>query len=619
MFLTQTRITLFSLITLHFFIVGCGTTIDQPTHPQPEIAERELVAQPTESPEQELLRLYNQAQQSRSPESEKYRLQAARLLISLNRLDEAQTILQNLPVRNLPNPLKIEYAFNSATLALEQSDADHALTILNRYHSLLNAEDSTGLIRAAHLKAKAYELQGQYSKSAIQLVNITHLLSNTASVPNQEKIWSLLMRASLEQIDTSISRQSHSATVSGWLELALLVKQHRNNLDRQLASLGTWRQLWSDHPAATALPNELRLLEAVAQQRPDKITLLLPLSGANASAGRAIRDGFLAAYYTALGEQGHTPSISILDTSVASDFLPLYEQVIADKPDLIIGPLEKEKVQQLQTLTTIEVPTLALNYGFPNISTPNLFQFGLAAEDEARQVAQQAWQDGHRYALVLAPDTDWGKRTAAAFTLEWQNLRGTLLETQLYPLAREYSDTIRRLLNIDQSEARAERIRKLAGTSVNFTPRRRKDVDFIFIVATPEEARQIKPTLAFHYAGAVPVYATSHIYSGMNAPLLDRDLDGILFCETPWMLKPQDQTLRAAVAQSWPATANRYGRLYALGADSYRLASRLKQFELASSSQLQGTTGLLSMTTPGYIHRTLSWAKIRRGKITALN
>lgn len=605
MLLTRTRSTLFSLILLHLFIAACSTTIEQPT------------IRPPETPKQELLRLYNQAQQSSSPESEKYRLQAAKLLISLNRLGEAQTILQNLTVRNLPDSLRTEYALSSATLALQQFDANHALTILNRYRSLLYSEGNEILIRATHLKAKAYQLQGQYSKSASQLIRITPLLSDTDSPSRMEKIWSLLMLAPIEQINVDIGKRPDSAVVRGWLELAQLIKQDRNNLDKQLALLTVWRERWGSHPAAITLPDELQLLEAIANNRPNKITLLLPLNGANRNAGRAIRDGFFSAYYAALGDQGHTPSISILDTSATNDFLPLYQQAIADKPDLIIGPLEKQKVQQLQSLPHIAIPTLALNYA--DISKPNLFQFGLSAEDEAQQVAQQAWQDGHRYALVLAPDTDWGKRTAAAFTLEWKNLQATLLETQYYPLAKNYSKTIKLLLNINQSEDRARLIKKLAKTRINFTPRRREDFDFIFIIATPEDARQIKPTLAFHFAGKMPVYATSHIYSGVSAPLLDRDLDGILFCEAPWMLKPQYHKFRGLITQLWPETANRYGRLYALGVDSYRLASRLKQFELLHSTNIQGATGLLSMEGPGYIHRTLDWAKIRRGKITPLD
>ncbi|HBM24713.1 MAG TPA: hypothetical protein DD411_14230, partial [Alcanivorax sp.] len=48
-----------------------------------------------------------------------------------------------------------------------------------------------------------------------------------------------------------------------------------------------------------------------------------------------------------------------------------------------------------------------------------------------------------------------------------------------------------------------------------------------FLVADPNEGRQIKPALNFHYARDLPVFATSHLYNGTPAPRRDQDLDGV--------------------------------------------------------------------------------------------
>ncbi|WP_404854442.1 penicillin-binding protein activator, partial [Escherichia coli] len=45
-----------------------------------------------------------------------------------------------------------------------------------------------------------------------------------------------------------------------------------------------------------------------------------------------------------------------------------------------------------------------------------MFQFGLAAEDEARAVASRAWGDGMRRAVALVPRGEWGDRVLAAFS-----------------------------------------------------------------------------------------------------------------------------------------------------------------------------------------------------------
>ena len=77
----------------------------------------------------------------------------------------------------------------------------------------------------------------------------------------------------------------------------------------------------------------------------------------------------------------------------------------------------------------------------------------------------------------------------------------------------------------------------------------------MFLAATPQQARQIKPTLAFQYAGDLPVYATSHLYTGTNNPTQDQDLNGIRFCETPWLLNPSDPTRQQVAAHGPRPTA----------------------------------------------------------------
>ena len=124
----------------------------------------------------------------------------------------------------------------------------------------------------------------------------------------------------------------------------------------------------------------------------------------------------------------------------------------------------------------------------------------------------------HKTSLILTPGSGWGQRIASAFNEEWQQLGGTVLESAYFDSEKSYSNAIRELFDIDSSEQRAKRMRAVLAKNIEFTARRRSDVDFIFIVATPKQARQIKPTLAFHFAGKVPVYATSHIYSGTVPP-----------------------------------------------------------------------------------------------------
>jgi outer membrane PBP1 activator LpoA protein len=246
----------------------------------------------------------------------------------------------------------------------------------------------------------------------------------------------------------------------------------------------------------------------------------------------------------------------------------------------------------------------------------NFYQFGLSPEDEARQTAQRAWFDGHQSALVMTPDSEWGKRVLEAFRSEWQSLGGEILEQQNYITEiRDFIEPVKYLLNVDGSEQRAQLLGERLGRRIEFLPRRRQDADFIFLAAYPAQGRQIRPHLRFYRAGGIPVYSTSHIFSGKADAEADLDMDGIAFGDMP-VVFDNDGRRFAVAAQSkqfWPDREGSLTRLYALGADAYAILGHLGRLRTLSSLRVEGATGILSMDRQGRIKRQLTWASFRGG------
>ncbi|HEY7884272.1 MAG TPA: penicillin-binding protein activator, partial [Cellvibrionaceae bacterium] len=148
-----------------------------------------------------------------------------------------------------------------------------------------------------------------------------------------------------------------------------------------------------------------------------------------------------------------------------------------------------------------------------------------------------------------------------------------------------------------------------------FEPRRRQDVDMIFLIATPAEARQIKPTLAFHYAGDVPVYATSQIYTGQISTT-DSDLNGIRFNTLPWQFdhtRPEKQLL-----SQHSQVPIAFIPLQAMGVDAYHLYPRLPQLHRLGRARLFGATGNLSLNAQGQVKRELIWARFTGNNVELL-
>jgi hypothetical protein len=137
-------------------------------------------------------------------------------------------------------------------------------------------------------------------------------------------------------------------------------------------------------------------------------------------------------------------------------------------------------------------------------------------------------------------------------------------------------------------------------------------VDAIVLFSLPTDGRQIIPTLAFHYAADLPVYASHHIYQGPTETSRDRDLEKVVFTELPWLIEQPD--IQQKISQKWP-DRDRYTRLFAIGVDAYRLFPRLEQLQAFSNSRVHGVTGLLQMNNQGRIFTRSSWGKFKAGKV----
>ena len=467
------------------------------------------------------------------------------------------------------------------------------------------------MARAANLQADTYDLAGKPMPAAMTLILLAQT-DNTADAQQiHNRIWSLLEKVPGTEL-SSASAEAIGYEAQGWLELANLVRTAETGIDEQGRLIRGWQNNWPGHPAAQILPSELQLIATLADSRPEKIALALPLQGPLATAGKAIRDGFLAAYYLDdTADRGKT-DIRIFDTAGTS-FSELYKQLSEQDIDLIVGPLEKESLAALGDMSTLPVPVLGLNYLPREVTAPDgLYQFGLSAEDEARQIADRLAAEQLRQVLVLIPGGEWGDRVEAALLKRMASHEGVALDIERFYREDNLRAVTADLLGITVSRDRAIQVERTIGMNVEFEPRRRQDADAIVMVAEPTVARQFKPLFAFYFGGDLPVYSPSIIYEGTPAPSRDRDLNGVIFTDIPWVLG-DDNELRTRATENLSGTRGQPGRLFAMGADAWHLSKRLPLLKQVESASISGQTGVLTMTPEGSIHREQLWAQFRNG------
>jgi outer membrane PBP1 activator LpoA protein len=590
-----------SALCLAGLLVACAS--------QPSSTLGELPRTPQASIEQ----LLQQAAQSPAEQAAPLRLSAANLAYTQKDFARASSILEQVPLESLSPAQQIYASTLRAELDMSRNKPKAALRALSHPSMERLAElPVEQQVRSQLVRANALQATGQTLAAARERAFIAPLLSGASIAQNNEAIWSLVSSLPLTELQAS-----GDADLDGWLELARATKS-AGTLEQQQAAIDAWVAQNPQHPAAQQLPQPLIELKKLSSQPLSEIALLLPLDGQLASVARALRDGFLAAHYQAQQAGQNPPNIQIFDSSRIGSMDAFYAQAQAAGVQLVIGPLEKNLVSQLSSREQLPITTLALNYSEDNqVGPPQLFQFGLAAEDEAREVARRAWADGMRRAVALVPNGDWGDRVLAAFRQSWQAQGGTLIAAEHVDQPVELARQIADLFQLRESEARGKRLQNTLGSPVASAPSRRRDVDFIFLAATPQQAQQIKPTLAFQYAGDVPVYATSHLFTGTYNQAQYQDLNGIMFCETPWLLNVNDP-LRQQASSQWPQAGGSLGRLYAMGADAYLLAPRLNQLKTLPETRLQGLSGSLSLSPTQRVERQLPWAEFRDGQVLPL-
>ncbi|HEY2036207.1 MAG TPA: penicillin-binding protein activator, partial [Steroidobacteraceae bacterium] len=313
------------------------------------------------------------------------------------------------------------------------------------------------------------------------------------------------------------------------------------------------------------------------------------------------------------------PVVRVYDTggeqSVADDIAAATQA----GADIIVGPLMRQAVAAAAADRMQRPPMLALNFLPDGQQAPPLFfQFALSPTDEARLVARRILSDGHHAGVAIVPAGELGSRVLGAFTQQLESGGGTVLgSTMIDTTQADYSDRIKQVLGIDQSSDRLDKLESLLGTRLEFVPRRRDDIQFIFAPASASIERQLQPQLRFYYAGGIPAYATSEAFE--PDPRANQDLDGLMFPGMPWMLgSPLAEAVRAAASQAWPAGGPSRSSLFAFGFDAYRLAEALRENRAPSSVDLNGLTGQLTLGPDGRVQRQLIWAQLHGGEVTEL-
>lgn len=603
-------IRLVPLALLALLFAGCET-VPKPAVPPVSAAAAEQAEQQGEFvlAAREYERL---ARTVKAPHKQHFQLRAVEALIRGGQTQEARQKLRQVNVAGLEAIYGAHKRVLEARLLSLEGAHERALRLLDET-ARLQALDPALLAEVERARTQAELALGNPIGAVRSLIRREQYIADRKAVAeNQQQLWKILEAQPRTKLAAELDL-ARDPVLAGWIELTLAAIENAYSTERLADAVGRWKKEHPAHPAGEALL--ATLTAGLVTARLDRIALLLPLTSNYGLAAQAVRDGFLAV--DAAGANPDKPVVRVYDIGADPARAPeFYAQAVRDGAHAVVGPLGREAADQIIRRADIRVPTLLLSHSDETAAGRPLYQFGLPPEQEARQAAERAWLDGHRRAAVLYPEGPWGERMLSAFTARWQRLGGTLLASQVYEENQsDHSEAIKKLLNIHLSEARRELLEKRLAAKIQFESRARQDVDLIFLAADAKRGRLLKPQLNFYHASHVPVYATSHIYSGRSDPVHDVDLDGVLFADMPWMLVTEGrvQELRQSLQRDWPHAGSDLDRLYALGMDSYAILPHLSRIAGDGAAHFDGVTSVLSLDADGRLQRQLLWARFSKG------
>lgn len=514
-----------------------------------------------------------------SPAREQLQLKAARAYLTAADTGQAQQTVAAIARPKLTAAQREQLLLLEADLALLDGRPRDAITRLQAMQAALLPNELK--IQRLGSLAAAQRLAREPVAAAESLIALDRLLDDDeARLLNQLSLITTLSALDDTQLDRLA--RTGSGDIRGWAEVARIAREAGADPAR---FENRYRQIQGRTVGARAHPQLARAYVRMLSggyAPGNSLVVMLPRDGRFASAATAIREGIEAA--RAADASDHRPRIELVDSTRTERARTLHREAVEGGASHVIGPLEKEAVDQLAAGPALAVPTLALNQTSQDTqAAANLFQFSLSPENEAAEAANKAAAMGLKRALVLYPEGAWGERLASAFRDQWRRLGGTISGQSIYnPTARSQDRTVAALVGDT-------------------------DAQVLFLAATSELAQRIYPLIR-QSAPALTVIATSHVYSGAFDTRRDPALAGLYFVDIPWMLEDADAgpLSRRRLSGGSFSVANPLARLHAMGIDAYRIAPRLSDLAKNPGAHYPGQTGGLSVDPLGRLHRQLA-------------
>ena len=517
---------------------------------------------------------------------------------------EASSSIENIPtiqstdetstpvVDEPPTAIITRDPIKTAANLLSQNQPESAILTINGVDPrTLSASQRAGILK---IKSSAYRLLNMtIAALRFDAERLRYLETETLVIATMKILEDLERLPERILLDLSVGTD-----LLAGMAHALQLKTTRNG-----DAIAQWLRKYRDHPLLKANLPDYAFLTNAEPPKDFEISILLPLSGDLANAGRAIRDGILYEYQKHRPDLGIALTIIDSESSTADMLAQIGRSAITE---FVIGPLQKDKVTAFLR-TEPKVPVLALNRVPTNkldLTSP-VYSLSLAVEDDAESAVNQIAREMDQPRIVVFHyDSTLGTRAAEAVHNQIEVIGGST--AGIFVLDQKKPEmAITKAFGVSDSNDRRRKLSKNLNLRLEHTPRIRQDMSAIIVYTDPKRAQQIRPLLDFYYLEDTEVYLIGAYRSDISD--ITEDLKNTNVMVTPWELgtRAKDDLYSRQNAQGV------FGSLVAIGVDAMRMATQLG---FGGSTSFQGETGYLTLRADSLIHRQLSNVRISRSE-----
>ncbi len=192
---------------------------------------------------------------------------------------------------------------------------------------------------------------------------------------------------------------------------------------------------------------------------------------------------------------------------------------------------------------------------------------------------------------------------------KWKEMDGEIISTATSGDKISSQKLLSEILLLEQSQIRSRKLSRIIGSEITNSPRKRDDIDSIFLSTSLANARSIKPALEYNFADNLSVYFIPSWNESDYLTTNELDLENVIITEMPFLLHTSTTFQKI---DNTNKTRN-----FAIGYDSFELILLLNS-DLKRNFEYFGLTGLITYNS-STIKRTALSAKVIKGKLDYLD